>query len=498
MGGKNNTLGVLLPVFSLPSQQGIGCFGSTVYRWIDVLTTVGVTHWQVCPLGPTGYGCSPYQPLSEFALNPYFVDVSDLISRGWIPKSALDVFQSFSKTRVQYQRIKARLIPLLYQAYDRFLRTQNGCDRFEKFKKRERVWLDPYATFCALKDRFGGSPWWLWPKELRAYENEAVRDYKKSHVSATGFFAFVQWVLSEQWSAVKRYARRKGVHIVGDVPIYVGEDSVVVWEDRKLFQWNPTSDRPQYVAGVPPDYFSPTGQLWGNPLYDWSFLEKNNYRWWVERIKKNLEWFDFVRLDHFRGFYNYWAIPQCAVDARNGQWMQGPQHAFFDQLKKNFPKMPFILEDLGDLNEQVRAFQRTLDLPGMAVLQFAFDGDNNPYLPHKWTKSTVVYTGTHDNDTTRGWFNKASKQVQQTCLQLLKQYSISSNSKTVVLDLIRLAYQKATAKWVIIPLQDWLNKGSQARMNTPGTVGNKNWTWRCTEKDLADFQRQAEQIVNAK
>ncbi len=488
--------GVLLPLFSLPSQQGIGCFGPECYRWIDRLEQLGIRYWQLCPLGPVGYGHSPYQSLAEGALNPLFIDVKDLINRGWLAKSKLQAFGNLSKTFVEYEKVNLVLTPLLYEAYEAFCKDSSSYQRFIEFYQTRQNDLEAYAIFSALKERFHNEPWWQWPSEYRRYQTSSVAAYASAHRRAVEFFAFLQWVLSEQWTRLHHYAHQHHVSIIGDLPIYVGEDSVSIWAHRELFQWDALSDRPQYVAGVPPDYFSSSGQLWGNPIYNWPEMEKNQFHWWIDRIEKNFNHFDLIRLDHFRGFYNYWAIPRNAPDARHGQWMPGPQHAFFQQLKKHFPTMPFILEDLGDLNKEVRDFQKSLNLPGMAILQFAFDGENNPYLPEHWTKDTIVYTGTHDNDTTRGWFEHAPESVKSACLKLLHPTSLKANTDDVVFDLIRLACKHPAPHMVIIPLQDWLKKGPQGRINTPSTVSNSNWTWRCTSEELATFSKNVIRVLN--
>lgn len=476
---KSSMTGVLLPVFSLPGDLGIGCFGSLARKWLDVLYNVGVNAWQICPLGPTGFGNSPYQPLSEFALNPLFIDVEDLYKHGWLSKGDLSNVPVFPKERVDYNAIIAWKIPLLMKAYENFS-SQGITSDFEDFNNSAGEDLDVFATFCALKVKFGYKPWWEWSLDYRSYSKNSVKEYQKFYKKFIDYFKFEQWVLTKQWNNIHSYAQSKGIDIIGDIPLYVGLDSVSVWENRELFDWDISVDCPKNVAGVPPDYFSATGQLWGNPVYDWKFHKKTQFKWWMKRIRKNLEWFDWLRLDHFRGFYNYWSVLLGQTTAQLGKWEMGPQGAFFKKLKANWPNMPFILEDLGDLSNDVRNFQKKLKMPGMAILQFAFDGVDNPYLPEHWAPDQVIYTGTHDNDTTRGWFEKLDKKAQQRVCEVLGKCIEVEHIST---ELIMWMFKNRTTQHIVIPFQDILNLGSHARINTPGTLG-QNWCWRCTVRDF--------------
>lgn len=490
---KERQLGVLLPLFSLPGKQGIGSFGEMAYRWIDTLHCLGFAYWQICPLGPTAYGNSPYQPLSEIALNGWFVDWQYAVQRGWLDVDDLKVFDGLPNDYVCYEKIAVAHKKLLSKASSKFFNLKSLDADYEAFCKREKDWLDVYVSFCALREHFDEKPWWEWPQEFRSYESDAVKAYVKKHDVRQHYF--VQWLAFKQWEALRQYANKKGVQIIGDIPIYVGEDSAIVWAQRSLFQWDYDNDRPQKVAGVPPDYFSADGQLWGNPLYDWNFAKKTHYAWWLHRVQKNLELVDIVRLDHFRAFYDYWSIKFGATTAREGTWEKGPQKSFFDALEQHFPKMPFILEDLGDLHEKVRAFQKKLKLPGMSVLQFAFDREDNMYLPDHWSKRTVVYTGTHDNDTIKSWFDNESRFIRQACINYLTRHGICVDTSNIARGIIELIIgclkkdQKA-----IIPLQDWLNFGGEARINTPGTVGD-NWSWRCSEDDFSTLIEVVKSIM---
>lgn len=476
--------GVLLPVFSLPSSQGVGCFGKDAMHWIDTLKAAGMNAWQVCPLGPTGFGASPYQTLSDFALNPLFLDVEDLYRHNWISKADWGkITQTFPQDQVDYVAVEQQLMPLFLKAYETFVQSKSK-SKLEAFKDKEGEHLAVFSTFCALKSKFFQKPWWEWPEDYRSYSTETVQTYRKDYHIWVDFFAFLQWLLHEQWHKIHCYANESGIAIIGDLPIYVGLDSAAVWSDRSLFQWDMKKDCPKYVAGVPPDYFSEKGQLWGNPLYRWTEHKRTHFDWWMQRIKKQFEWFDVLRLDHARALFDYWAVPQDAKTAQKGKWRSGPKNHFLNKLKQNWPSMPFILEDLGDLHEAVKTFLKTSDLPGMAITQFAFGGENNPYLPEAWYEKQVVYTGTHDNDTTRGWFKSLNLLEQERVANILAVEILTE--ETVSKELIHWIFKHRTTQHVIIPLQDWLGLDSETRINTPGTIGN-NWQWRCKRTDFKKF-----------
>lgn len=483
--------GVLLPIFSLPSKQGIGCFGENAYCWIDKLKTAGMNAWQICPLGPTGYGASPYQTLSDFALNPFFLDIEDLYHRNWISKSDLEELSSkLPKNKINYSFIERYFTPLFLKAYENFLKSKQS-NAFECFKQIEGENLTIFSTFCALKAKFFQKSWWEWPEAYQNYHNEIVQKYSKNYHKWIDFFSFLQWLLHEQWHKIHLYSKQNGISIIGDLPIYVGLDNATVWANRNLFLWDKKLDRPKYVAGVPPDYFSKEGQLWGNPLYHWSEHKRTQFAWWIKRIQKQLEWYDLLRLDHARALFNYWAIPYGSKTAQKGQWKPGPKNLFLKKLKQIIPAMPFILEDLGDLNEEVKKFLRNSKLPGMAIMQFAFSGDNNPYLPESWQKQQIIYTGTHDNDTTLGWFKSISTLEKERISNILGIENLTE--KIINLKLIQWIFNHRTTQHIIIPLQDYLNLDSKARINIPGTIGN-NWQWCCQKKDFEKFLKNIQAI----
>ena len=482
--------GILLPVFSLPGNYGIGRFGKEAHEWIDVLSDLGWNAWQVCPMGPVGFGNSPYQPLSESYLNPLFIDFEPWVESCFLESKELKAGSSRKKS-VAYESIKAWQFPLLLKIYERFVEKGNISD-FEKFKTREGETLHCFCAFCALKYRFHQKPWWEWPPQYHHYDSEAVTEYIKSHRKFVDFFAFEQWVLHQQWQHIHTYAKRKGVHIIGDIPLYVGTDSAIVWQNRKLFDWDTQQDHPKHVAGVPPDYFSANGQLWGNPVYDWHYHQRTHFNWWLNRIRKNLEWFDIIRIDHFRGLYDYWSVPYGEKTAKKGEWLQGPQDTFFNVLKKHWSDMPFILEDLGDLHEGVRTFQEKLGLPGMAIAQFAFEGYNNPYRPENWQKQQVIYTGTHDNNTTRGWFKALTPTQKKNVCNVLGSKTIKEDK--ICSKMISWIWEHRTTQHVILPLQDLLNLDARARINTPGTTV-KNWQWRCPKCQFKAFNVSAKHKI---
>ena len=446
--------------------------------------------WQICPLGPTSFGNSPYQSLSELALNPLFIDMDDLYKRGWISPKTLNNLKG-TQGNVRYDTYKAKQQPALLQAYEVF--TQQPNESFESFKQQQGRWVEIFATFCSLKIKFDERPWWEWPKEFQCYTAKEVQNYRKSYRKMIDFYIFQQWLLSDQWKALHDYAQKQGITLIGDIPLYIGLDSATVWESRILFDWDMVHDRPKHVAGVPPDYFSKDGQLWGNPLYRWNYHSSTGFQWWIQRIRKNFEWCDVLRLDHFRGLYDFWAVPYGEKTAQKGQWCPGPQKAFFDALKQQWPHMPFILEDLGDLHKEVRDFQSSLNIPGMAILQFAFSDDNNPYLPCHWSANQVVYTGTHDNNTSRGWYSQLSKTEKSKVCSYLGKTKITSVN--ISAELIRWGLQHCSTQHFIVPAQDLLNLDASARTNIPGTIG-ANWQWRFHETDWEKFEEAIHKITD--
>ncbi len=474
--------GILLHPTSLPSPSGIGTIGQSAREFIDFLAESRLRYWQMLPLGPTGYGNSPYSAYSVFAGNPLLLDLDALADAGLLKPDELEPLQRLSAEAVDYDALERIHRPLLGLASRRFQEREQAYvgdyGLFSEFQKEHASWLDPYALFMALKERHGGQAWTSWPKEWRHYETARKAEHSPHLREAIRVHLFGQYLFWGQWKGLRQYAARRGVAIIGDMPIYAAGDSADAWCECEVFNLD-ANGHAQAVAGVPPDYFSATGQLWGNPLYDWDYLRKTDFDWWMRRLGHNFALFDIVRLDHFRAFYDYWAVPAEAVDARSGHWEKGPRKAFFDTLGKRFSGSRIIAEDLGEIGPGVRAFLQKLGLPGMAILQFAFDGKDpaNLFLPHNLTSNSVVYTGTHDNDTTLGWYRGASPEVQD---QLRRYFRVSGED--VAWDLLRAAF-RSVSRLAIVPMQDLLGLDSKHRMNTPG-VPSGNWRWRMTREQF--------------
>jgi len=471
--------GILLHPTSLPGPYGIGDLGPSAYRFVDFLAAAGQRYWQMLPLGPTGYGDSPYQAYSAFAGNPLLISPERLIEEGLLPASGRQEVPAFPEKEVDFDGVSTYKWKLLEQAFR--LHVQNAsaaaCQAVEQFAEANRSWLDNYALFMALKDAHGGAPWTDWPADIAGRQPEAVARWAKQLAGNVQAHRYAQFLFFQQWSALKQFATERGVDIIGDVPIYVAHNSADCWAHRDLFTLG-HDGQPTLFAGVPPDYFSATGQLWGNPLYRWGVLARTGYAWWVDRLRAALVLADVVRLDHFRGFAGYWAIPAGAPTAETGRWLRGPGATFFRAMEKALGTLPMIAEDLGLITPDVEALRDRFDLPGMRVLQFAFGGGaDNPHLPHNYTRHCVVYTGTHDNDTSAGWLAGVPATERQRALEYM-----GSDGTDPVWDLIRLAHA-SVADTAIIPLQDILGLGGAARMNRPGEPQG-NWRWRCTAGDL--------------
>ena len=459
------TAGVLLHPTSLP---GTGGLGPEAYRFVDLLATAGQKAWQIMPVGPPGPGDSPYAARSAFAGDPMLISLEDLRERGWLgPEDRIDPVPG-TPERVSFQTLRHQKEPILRRAFARFIEA-GGQQLLEEFRE-ECSWLDDYALFAALR-KTHDAPWWEWDAALRTPEGAAGAWSDQNLAGELRYEQFLQLCFAHQWSALKRYANERGVSIIGDIPIFVDRDSADVWANQHLFKLD-ESGNPTVVAGVPPDAFSLTGQRWGNPVYDWSTLQRNGYRWWADRMAHTFKLVDSVRLDHFRGFEATWEIPADEPTAVNGHWAPGPGEDLFRSLEGRFGRLPLIVEDLGLITPAVRKLRDSLGYPGMAVLQFAFGDDwRNPYLPHSYTRNLVAYTGTHDNDTTLGWFHKLGDRERASVLRYL-----GRDGSDIVSDMIRLAYE-SVADLVIVPMQDILGLGAEARMNLPG-VADGNWTWR--------------------
>jgi 4-alpha-glucanotransferase len=464
--------GILCPVSSLPSLYGIGTFGREAYRFIDFLKASGQKYWQILPLGQTGYGDSPYQSVSTFAGNPYLIDLELLCERGVLTQAECRQCDFGNEDdSVNYQKLADSRYQLLYTAFQRDSVKEEKA--YRKFIKKQSFWLDDYALYMALKAEFGQRPWMEWDEKIKRRKLKAMAYYREKCDVAISFYYYLQFLFWKQWKSLKKYANQNGIQIIGDIPIYVALDSADAWSNQPLFQFDPDG-LPTKVAGCPPDAFSETGQLWGNPVYDWKYHQKTEYDWWVQRIRHCFELYDVVRIDHFRGFDEYYAIPYGHKTAEKGQWEKGPGYDLFRVLKKKLGKLSIIAEDLGFLTDTVRELLDKTGYPGMKVLQFAFDSrEESDYLPYRYPHNCVVYTGTHDNNTTRGWFSDLSEED----LKFAKRYMhLPSQEESWCWEMIRLA-MSSVADLAVIPIQDYLNLGSQARMNTPSTVG-ENWKWR--------------------
>jgi 4-alpha-glucanotransferase len=474
--------GLLLHVTSLPSPYGIGDVGPAAFAWIDRLHEAGQSWWQAMPLGPTGYGDSPYQPLSSFAGNGLLISPDNLIEDGLLRASDCEG-QSFPVTAVDYGAVIPFKHGLLDRVWTRFNAGASPALRnaFGKFRKDQAHWLEDYALFRALKTRYNGAYYLGWPPELVQRTRAALAQARRDLAAQIDQICFAQFVLNRQWARLKSYAHANGVRLIGDVPFFVSPDSSDVWVNPELFLLD-EQRRPRFVAGVPPDYFSAHGQLWGNPVYDWDALRRTGYRWCIDRIRALLTQVDVIRLDHFRAFSAAWHIPAGAPTAEPGQWVLGPGAEFFRAVESELGGLPFIAEDLGLITPDVSALRDWFHLPGTRVLQFAFDGTpQNPYLPDKYLTNTVVYTGTHDNPTTRGWFEQLPEYQRQNLWDYLQRPAGDSNEAAPAL--IHLAWSSSAAL-AIAPLQDLLNLGEEARMNVPGQA-HGNWAWRCTEDMLS-------------
>jgi 4-alpha-glucanotransferase len=465
--------GVLLHPTALPGTQGCGVLDQQAVRFLDFLQAAGFKYWQVCPLGPTGFGDSPYQCYSAFAGNPTLVDLGVLVRHGLLPASELTAFATLSVDQVDFDAM-ARLKPRLLQlAHRLFLQKQPALPYgdYAEFCRREALWLEDYALFRALKDHFGGKPWWEWPAERdhRRALKSPLREQLATEIDA---YRFGQYLFSGQWAQIRAAAKERGVQIIGDLPIFVAGDSADAWAVPQLFELDAKTFLPVAVAGVPPDYFSADGQMWGNPLYDWSAHRAEGYAWWCARLRASFDLCDVVRIDHFRGFDAYGRIPLPAENARKGEWVPGPGLDLFRAFQRVLPGARIIAEDLGILTDSVNELRINTGLPGMLVLQFAWGGDaKNTYLPHNAPRNAVIYPGTHDNDTTTGWYRNAAEHERDHVRRYLR-----VSGEDIAWDFIRASYA-SPARLAIVPLQDLFSLGSEARFNTPGVAAG-NWRWR--------------------
>lgn len=478
----SRSFGILLHPTSLPGPWVCGVLGKEARKFLDWLAEAGAGFWQVLPLGPTGFGDSPYQSFSAFAGNPYLIDPEDLVQRGWLPEEKPP---QIPQDQVDYGFLYRWKWDLLRRAFRGFQAGGDPQDKreFRRFLEEEREWLWDYAQFMALKDRFGGRPWNEWPKDLR--RRKTLAPPRPEGDANVLFHAWTQWVFFRQWQEIRDHAHRRGLRIIGDIPIFVAYDSADVWAHPELFELD-EEGRPTVVAGVPPDYFSPTGQRWGNPLYRWPTHEADGFRWWIARVRQALRLCDLLRIDHFRGFAAYWEIPAEEPTAVRGRWVPAPGEKLFRRMLAELGGLPILAEDLGVITPDVEELRDKFGFPGMRVLQFAFDGSpDNPHLPENFPEHgrVVVYTGTHDNDTALGWYRTAGEEVQRRVREYLKAQGIAfDKEEEVSWALISLAFQ-SRAKLAVVPLQDVLGLGSEARMNYPSRPEG-NWRWRLVGREL--------------
>ncbi len=495
--------GILCHVSSLPNRYGCGDFGPDAWRFVDTLKRCGVTLWQVLPLGPTGYGNSPYQSLSAYAGNPLFISPEILHREGWLTDADLEAGKlDFADLQVDFERVIRWRHQLLAHSFVRFLQTATDDDRaaMETFRREQAWWLDEYALFIALKEAHQEALWTHWQRQLVHRKEAALAEARQRHQERIAREIFIQYQFWKQWNALRSYAHDQGIRIMGDTPIFVAHDSADVWSNQDLFHLD-ADGWPTVVAGVPPDYFSATGQLWGNPLYRWDELETQEFGWWAKRMRHAMQLFDLVRLDHFRGFEAYWEIPADAPDASTGRWVYGPGLRFFQALDEAVDNLKIVAEDLGVITAPVEALRDAIGAPGMRVLQFAFGNDQkaSDYRPHNYIQHAVVYTGTHDNDTTVGWFHsevgggttRSAAEIEQERRNVLAY--VGTDGTQIHWDLIRLALA-SVADTAIIPLQDLLGLGNQARMNLPGSAGG-NWRWRFRWESLThDLEQRLNEL----
>ncbi|MGL5316628.1 MAG: 4-alpha-glucanotransferase, partial [Peptostreptococcaceae bacterium] len=462
-------------ISSLPSKYGIGSFSKEAYEFIDILKETNQSLWQILPLGPTSYGDSPYQSFSTFAGNPYFIDLEELIKEGLLTEEECSKYDwGDNETYIDYGKIYSSRFKILKKAYERSNIKNNK--NYIEYSNKNYWWLHDYALYMAIKDSLDSKSWIEWNQDIRVRTISKINFYEETLKEEIELYKYIQYLFFTQWSKLKAYANKNGVSIVGDLPIYVSLDSADTWSNPNLFQLDKDC-KPIAVAGCPPDYFSEDGQLWGNPLYDWNYNKESNYSWWIKRIEHAFTLYDIVRIDHFRGFDEYYSIPYGHENAKKGKWEKGPGLELFKTIKEKLGDVDIIAEDLGILTDSVRQLLKDTEYPGMKILQFAFDSDEtNDYLPHNYDKNCVVYTGTHDNATLKGWY----KDINKDSKKMYSDYMNTNKDNDINWDLICLA-MRSVANTCIIPAQDYLCLGDEARLNKPSTMNN-NWTWRISRE----------------
>lgn len=468
--------GILMHITSLPSPYGIGTFGDEAEKFVDWLKSAGQSYWQVLPVGPTGYGDSPYQSFSTYAGNPLLIDLDALIRDGLLTREKCEAADyGADPAYVDFDRVNNTKMKLLREAYEKFEEDAG----YLAFERNEVIWLDDYSLFMALKTENNLVSWTKWSEELRFRKPEALADARERLKDEIGFWKFVQYTFYSQWDRLKSYANKNGIRIIGDIPIYVALDSSDVWANTSLFEMDERLN-PKRVAGVPPDYFSETGQLWGNPLYDWTAMKNEKYSWWISRIRKAAQLYDVVRVDHFRAFDTYWAVPYGEPTAINGKWEQGPGMDLWNEVREQLGEVNIIAEDLGDIFDSVKELLKASGFPGMRVLQFGFnpESNDNDHLPHRYPPNCVAYTGTHDNSTVMGWYKGADVKSREMCRRYLKPMLFEKLNKAFVRELY-----KSSVGLAIVPMQDVIGLDDRARMNIPSTLGG-NWKWRALKKHI--------------
>lgn len=480
----NRSAGILLPIFSLPSKYGIGSFSRSAYEFVDWLREAGQSYWQILPLVPTSYGDSPYQSFSTYAGNPYFIDLDELVEEGVLTKREVEhaVFGD-RKDQIDYEKLYENRYPLLRKAYERSNISEN--EDYCRYMEENGWWLKDYALFMAVKSRFDGKAWTEWAEDIRLRYGYAMDYYREELYYEIEFQQYLQYIFYRQWMKLKSYANERGIQIIGDIPIYVAMDSADTWSNPEMFQLD-EENVPLAVAGCPPDGFSAVGQLWGNPLYRWDYHEKTEFDWWMKRLSYCFQMYDVLRIDHFRGFDEYYSVPYGAETAIDGHWEKGPGMALFTKMKEILGERSVVAEDLGYMTDTVRRLVADSGFPNMKVLEFAFDsrdtGSASDYLPHNYTENCVAYTGTHDNETLIGWLDCITKEEKEMVRDYLCDYRTGwRNLHWPMISLI----MRSRAKLVIVPMQDYLGLDNGSRINQPSTVG-KNWRWRILEEQLTE------------
>ncbi len=486
---KIRASGILLHPTSLPGKYGIGQLGGECREFIDFLGETGQKLWQILPLNPTGYTNCPYSSISAFAGNPYLISYDELISDKLLTSDDLPECTGFSDDRVDFGKVYETVFSVLKKAFYNFLDRKDKIEDYNKFCQDEHYWLDDYALFSAIKDSMGGNPWFEWPENVRIREKDTILTLRKTLKDDIEFHKFIQYIFFRQWMKIKEYANLKGVKIISDIPLYIAHDSADVWAHPEIFQMD-VSLSPSAQAGVPPDYFSSTGQLWGNPVYNWDELKRSGYEWWIERIKINKEISDILRFDHFRGFSEFWAVPWDHETAVYGEWKKAFGDELFNAVRKEFGDVTMIAEDLGIITDDVKELRDKYGFVGMKILQFGFDsGEDNEFLPHTYHSHSIVYTGSLDNDTVKGWHDKASQDDRNFFDDyVVREYGAPS------WDLIRSAWSSVSC-FAMTTMQDILENGNSARMNTPGTTFG-NWEWRYKNTEItADYKNRLRKIT---